>query len=58
MWLRELGAVDVVGRSHDVASLIRHLEDIARLATHLLSPGGDSRPNGSSATPAEAPWSA
>jgi type II secretory ATPase GspE/PulE/Tfp pilus assembly ATPase PilB-like protein/CheY-like chemotaxis protein len=29
-WLRDLGAMDVVGRSHDVASLIRHLEDSAR----------------------------
>src|SRR5262249_7315820 len=29
-WLRDLGAMDVVGRSHDVTSLIRHLEDSAR----------------------------
>ena len=29
-WLRDLGAMDVLGRSHDVASLIRHLEDSAR----------------------------
>jgi type II secretory ATPase GspE/PulE/Tfp pilus assembly ATPase PilB-like protein/CheY-like chemotaxis protein len=29
-WLRELGAIDVVGRSHDVTSLIHHLEETAR----------------------------